>query len=510
MATHSQASLVTLPTDLLNGVLLPMLKREDFFPLASTCRLFGRLCKIPARKKVNGDTIQLLQAAIENVATKGLMDWYRTYLRCPLQTRMTYGAAEAGNLPLLQSLCAEGCPVNSVDVTAAKNGHLHVLQWLVASRHNIRYEMVCKEAAKRNDRRLLEWVEARGVNFDDPRLNDSACAGAAAGGHLDLLQWLKAKIPGQSYDSDSCLGECSLAAQGGHLSVLQWFEERGVNFTEMYGLCYAAAQGGHLEVLKWLRTKGCPWEWSTFSMIMETGQFEMIQWACANDCPRLLGGSNSFPYRDGVKYGNVALLQWAFDKNWPLDTGGDLREELCELAAQRGNLPVLQWLRSHDSEWGQTCRYAAERGHLEVLKWAHFAGAPLDYVHISYYPALIGGHRDVLAWLGSIGCSLEKAVSGAAMSGDTDLLDWLKDKRIPFNDDAFSHAGMGGHKSVLNWMRDRGLAWTPKVFAGAALTGNVAFMEWLRANGCPWDKSAYVFATPAVKEILRSMGCPDS
>jgi hypothetical protein len=75
----------------------------------------------------------------------------------------------------------------------------------------------------------------------------SACDAAAAGGHLELLQWAQANnctIGARKYSSQSC----DLAARGGHLETLQWLRANGCVWC-LY-TCSAAASGGHLDVLQ--------------------------------------------------------------------------------------------------------------------------------------------------------------------------------------------------------------------------------------------------------------------
>eukprot|EP00611_Tribonema_gayanum_P027248 TRINITY_DN6676_c0_g1_i1.p1 TRINITY_DN6676_c0_g1~~TRINITY_DN6676_c0_g1_i1.p1 ORF type:complete len:161 (-),score=27.16 TRINITY_DN6676_c0_g1_i1:34-516(-) len=52
-----------------------------------------------------------------------------------------------------------------------------------------------------------------------------------------------------------------------------------------------------------------------------------------------------------------------------------LRLEHAWLAAERGHLHMLQWLRQNNCPWDRlTCSSAAENGHLEVLQWARANG----------------------------------------------------------------------------------------------------------------------------------------
>eukprot|EP00588_Corethron_pennatum_P020430 CAMPEP_0194332666 /NCGR_PEP_ID=MMETSP0171-20130528/59922_1 /TAXON_ID=218684 /ORGANISM="Corethron pennatum, Strain L29A3" /LENGTH=51 /DNA_ID=CAMNT_0039094613 /DNA_START=21 /DNA_END=173 /DNA_ORIENTATION=+ len=49
---------------------------------------------------------------------------------------------------------------------------------------------------------------------------------------------------------------CWGAAKGGHLAVLQWLREKRCPWNSL--TCMGAAKGGNLEVLQWAREEGCP------------------------------------------------------------------------------------------------------------------------------------------------------------------------------------------------------------------------------------------------------------
>ena len=68
-----------------------------------------------------------------------------------------------------------------------------------------------------------------------------------------------------------------------------------------------------------------------------------------------------------------------------------------ELAAQRGDLEALQWIRAHGGDWDErTCSGAAGAGDLAVLQWARANGCPWDEETCS--KAVAGGHLVVLQW----------------------------------------------------------------------------------------------------------------
>ena len=87
---------------------------------------------------------------------------------------------------------------------------------------------------------------------DADNLRTCAMVLAANHGHLDTLRCWKREKPYRLDEPQICEG----AAAGGHLEVLKWLRENECpwNYT-----CRDAALGGHLEVLKWARENGCPW-----------------------------------------------------------------------------------------------------------------------------------------------------------------------------------------------------------------------------------------------------------
>ena len=191
-----------------------------------------------------------------------------------------------------------------------------------------------------------------------PYMSPSWCTGAAKGGRLEVLEWLREK----GCPWDSCT--CSWAAWGGHLEVLKWLRENGCPWDDdmrWWDTCAIAnaAKGGHLEVVKWAKENGCPWDSRTCSEAALGGHIEVLKWARENGCP------------------------------WDSQT--------CSSAAQGGHLELLKWLRENGCPWDSwTCSSAAQGGHLEVLEWAVENGCPRD--EDTCAEAAKGGHLAVLEW----------------------------------------------------------------------------------------------------------------
>jgi len=71
---------------------------------------------------------------------------------------------------------------------------------------------------------------------------------------------------------------------------------------------------------------------------------ESVVWAIENGCP----WQNEDIFKAALDGGNLALLQWL---SQTIDV--ELNEEYCDLAAYRGHLAVLKWLREKGVPWDE-------------------------------------------------------------------------------------------------------------------------------------------------------------
>jgi hypothetical protein len=269
---------------------------DDALCLALTCRalrvaLWARFPRRPAGDTCAGVRVRTRDAAV--VGTMGRLAWARGLDRPwpeprnhwqPWQICVT--AARHGALASLQWARANRCPCNKHACrAAARFGHLAVLQWLRANGCGWD-EDTCQAAAGGGHLDVLQWARANGCDWDE-----RTCSRAAGGGHLAVLQWARATGSGAGaaapatgaggdwgrapapvadcsapvavcdWDKDTC----SEAAGGGHLEVLQWLRANGCPWPLPWDIhpCSAAAGGGHLAVLQWERDNGCAWYLAT-------------------------------------------------------------------------------------------------------------------------------------------------------------------------------------------------------------------------------------------------------
>jgi len=87
------------------------------------------------------------------------------------------------------------------------------------------------------------------------------------------------------------------------------------------------------------------------------------------------------------------------------------------VAAGKGQLGALAWLRSRGCQWASsTCADAANGEHYEVLRYAHEHGCPWDI--FTCFHAAGGGHLEVLQYAHEHGCPWDiETCYYAAMGG---------------------------------------------------------------------------------------------
>jgi len=225
-------------------------------------------------------------------------------------------------------------------------------------------------------RKLIEWNSLAFVGDAGPL----TCAGAARGGHLETLKWLRDR--GCRWDWRTCAG----AARGGHLDTLKWSRGNGCEWDT--DTCAFAAEGGHFDVLKWARANGCEWFGNTCSYAAEKGHLDILKWARTNNCE---WDSDTCSYASSE--GLLEVLKWARTNGCEWDS------KTCSFAAEKGHLEVLKWARTNGCDWFKcTCNCAAEKGQLHILKWAIENGCPWDWRECMEL-AQKNEHSPVLTWI---------------------------------------------------------------------------------------------------------------
>lgn len=296
-------------------------------------------------------------------------------------------AAEGGHLSILMWLREMGCPWSkSTCAMAAAGGHLVTLQWLRTN--GCPWDrLVCTNAASGGHLAVLQWARANGCSW-----NAEGCLSSAAKhGHLHIIRWMhttghswtqrkeETSLPSEvSGDGESKptwpsvipdrwgMEAMEQAARGGHLHVMQWMRANGCPWDAR--VCQMAALGGHLNVLEWACENGCQWgSWACVNAI-QGGHLHVIEWAHTNGYPLDRDGFNC-AWAAGP--GHLGVLQWlrAHGCAWDAET--------CSLAAAAGHLHVIQWARAHGCPWNEWAYEQARYGkNKHIVAWLEANGCP--------------------------------------------------------------------------------------------------------------------------------------
>lgn len=154
----------------------------------------------------------------------------------------------AVNRGIRDAVVATGRKVEELNsVKAAELGCLRTLQCLLRQ-GRLEKSLVCSAAARGGHLEELKWGIAEGCQYAE-----ETHAAAASSGNLEVLQYLDG-----IFCRASGTKSCAAAALklNGHLHVLKWMHEVIYVWDELTSA--NAAAGGHLEVLLWLRANGCP------------------------------------------------------------------------------------------------------------------------------------------------------------------------------------------------------------------------------------------------------------
>ncbi|WZN65931.1 putative ankyrin repeat protein [Chloropicon roscoffensis] len=270
-----------LPPELWQKILDENVQQNDLLALAMTCRFFRKKLKDLGKKMETGLAPRHLVGKMASHFGLGWFQWVcDTFKVLPGEQRhyarqyWKYGIRET-KAAVYESVLLK---------CSALQGSVEILRWLVEEKgfelnlETTSVESIGLWAGMGGSVEVLKYLSDRGNGF-----NTRACAGAAEGGHLGALQYLRGLDPPCPWDIDTC----KWAAWGGHLDILKWARSEDPPCPWDVWTCAAAAEGGHLEVLQWLRAQDppCPWGLSTCSFSARGGHLEVLKFARGQDPP---------------------------------------------------------------------------------------------------------------------------------------------------------------------------------------------------------------------------------
>ena len=368
---------------------------------------------------------------------------------------ISYGAAQSGNIELLEWVMSHGCGFNSnVCTRAAQAGQLDVLKWLAS--------------------KMDYW--SQDFSFKSQVYILNMCVAAAGGGHIHVLDWLFNNIKQTIIHPQMA----TKAARNGQLGVLNWIFQRSTSKLDYVNVCSAAARGGHMDVLLWARKHNFPWSSDTCAKAASGGHLDIIKWLREQGCPM----DNTVLINAGKK-GHLNILQLA------LSIGIAFPREVCGEAAYGGQLHILKWLKENELPWvDEWLRlFPQNANYLEALKWAKSIG--YNFQEYNYIKA--AGNLEALQWLKDNNCPWsEHFLWKVAKKGNAEAIKFGLENNCPWddrlncdNDALWTKAGEGGSVEVIvalaNFEKPSHLAWH-EIGIYASAHGHLDAMKFVLKN----------------------------
>lgn len=359
-----------------------------------------------------------------------------------------------GHLALLQWAYSPAAASKEMLIAAGHGAHIAILRWLYDVGAWSKGGKICSAAAANGHTNVLDYVDKEGG--DVPWIGDSETWRKAAG-HLPVLKW----VWEQRYDPASCFGDAVAidAAAGGHMDVLEWLADIGASPIPS-GVYVAAAANSHMNVLQWALARNIPYDPTDLACAC-AHNVELVRWAHGLGVvppPVPFHGGNYWTYAAGLG-GSDAVVRFAAEElhvtlNWaqvaeealenadncmPVVQYAISRQpailtypSLCQSAVCSAHTYRLCWLRSQGANWdASVCVSAAECGFLQILQWLRARGCPWDENTCTRAAAF--GHLDVIEWAYANGCpcDLQAVHDHGSYARNDGICQWAEDHGLP-------------------------------------------------------------------------------
>ncbi|WZN63702.1 hypothetical protein HKI87_08g52530 [Chloropicon roscoffensis] len=228
-----------LPPELWQKILDENLHPNDLPALAMTCRFFREMQK-DLGKKVETDlnTRRLLDLWSSGKTASHTLGWFRWVC-----DTFEFRPGLEWSWERVKGAVYESDLVNY----AALQGSAEVLRWLMEEKDWELNEDTGWWAGMGGSVEVLEHLLERGYEFDKWE-----CSGAARGGCLEALKFLRGLDPPCPWNA----GTCAYAVQGGHLDVLKWLRSQEPPCPWERDDCKLererARRNGHLHIVTWI------------------------------------------------------------------------------------------------------------------------------------------------------------------------------------------------------------------------------------------------------------------
>jgi len=307
----------------------------------------------------NPDKVTL--EVINFTATNGLanvLDWFLQRGKPLPDIRGVNGAAINGQVEVLELIRQRGGPVpNDVQIAniAAMMGHVDLLHWLKQNNIMVPDALGLAQAASNGCLNVLKWARQEGLPLPD-NLPDEA----AAGGKIEVLDWLK-EIKGVP----SKAGVLKAISEG-KIETLEWLKDNNLLVVDRE-MIDEAVRRDKVVILDWFYKNTSPKiapSQGALNVAALAGFLDPLIWV-ADHYPGL------YPSEEGRNWaamnGKLNVVQWLFRETGKLPTQYGIN-----MAARNGRLDVIKWVVGKNPDLlpdERGIEWAVENNRLDLLRW---------------------------------------------------------------------------------------------------------------------------------------------
>jgi hypothetical protein len=236
------------------------------------------------------------------------------------------------------------------------------------------------------------------------RASGAPCIVAVLTGDLDVLRTLH----GAGWSMGNVIEG---AAQGGQIEVLDWELQRNIRREgsdaagrvafDVTTVMQSAVRRGHVDMLRWALEQDFALRPGLDVDAAAAGQMSVVRFICERvvGFARDGGGPAGRACAIAAGRGDLAMLEFLACQDYTLGPC------LLDRAAWSGDVRVLSWVRSTGLEWtARPCAIAASRGHLAALQWLRAQEPPCPWSSEVVHKARARQHLELAAWAVAQGC----------------------------------------------------------------------------------------------------------
>ena len=259
---------------------------------------------------------------------------------------------------------------------AADHGNLRMLEWLKGNDFPFEFDRkkISSAAVSKQDNSLevLQYV-MRSCNCPWP---DDICDKALEYGRLDILLWAVSNgCPWNPNPNDILFAVACSRVATATPDILNWIADQNFVFEDAEDCIHCAVVMKNFNFIRWAKSNLLPnfWHDSIIKKAAAAGNLPALIWAAEIHPESFTSALLGILVQNATSGGHMNVLNWILEKYGIFKTAF-LNRRLCDIAAEKGFVEILQWAVANGCEWDRShcCGLAILHQRLKVLIWIKF------------------------------------------------------------------------------------------------------------------------------------------